>query len=55
MQKQEIADYAFFLQYFQYLIQIVIVFQVFIKKIILIEKEENLCRFLNNEKIEYHL
>ena len=37
------------------MIQIVIILQVFIKKVVLIEKEENLCKLLNNEKIKYHL
>ena len=55
MQKQEIADYMFFLQSSQYLTQIVIILQVFIKKVVLTKKEENLCRFLDNEKIKYHL
>ena len=35
--------------------QIVIILQVFIEKVVLIEKEENLCKLLNNEKIKYHL
>ena len=55
MQKQEIANYMSFLQFSQHLIQIVIVLQVFIEKVILTEKEENLCRLLDSKKIEYYL
>ena len=51
MQKQEIADYMFFLQFSQHLIQIMIIFQASIEKVILIEKEKNLCKLLDNEKI----
>ena len=54
MQKQEIINNKFFCDVFNTNL-IMIIFQIFIKKVILIKKKKILCKLFDNEKMKYYL